>query len=560
VTSEVATAVEPNARAMRRLLAVGCVLVIGVGLFLRIWALGREPLNSDVAVVGLMAREILHGHFFAFYWGQDYGGGEPYVVAALFALFGQSPFVLGLTPILLDAAAAILVWRIGRRLFSSEVGVAAALLFWIWPEVYIWQSTLEYGFRWLALCCGLVVLLFGLRIGDGADGDRARDWCVLGLAAGVGWWCSPEIIYYVVPVVLVLAGLAVTRRVHLGWRALVGFALSAIVGAFPWIWSNVRSRLDSLHSAPQPDPSFVEHLGVLRHHSLPIAFGVQLPVSGRWLIGTTFGHGVYYFGLFLLLVFLVVLVRRREALMLVLFAVGFPFFYALSPATWFWQDGRYAVYVVPVAALLLVAGLSRLVRTVLARLRRPIRFAALTSVVVVLAGLGLTIGAAVRVAPFRPNNAAGSSEASWTSWSTVPNATLAQVASALERSGTKDVVAGYWVGYTLAFQSDGRLVASDVSFVRYPPYLAIVERPGSAWLFVRPAARRQISALIGSSLVDPGCAVAHTRCLDARQFRAYLTHAHIGETTRIVGDFEAVIPKGRVDVKALSAQYHLRAG
>jgi hypothetical protein len=272
------------------------------------------------------------------------------------------------------------------------------------------------------------------------------------------------------------------------------------------------------------------------------------------------GHGAYYLGLVLLVVFLIVLVRRREAIVLVLFAVVFPLFYALSPTTWFWQDGRYAVYVVPVAALLIVAGGSRAVHALLTRFACPTRFAVLAPCVIVLAGLGLTIGAAAKVAPFRPNHAQGSSEATWTSWSTVPNSTLANVASALERLGTKRVVAGYWVGYALAFQSDGRLTASDISFVRYPPYLQAVDVPGAAWLFVRPDARRKISALLGSSLVDPGCAVAHTRCLDARQFRAYLTRAHIAQISVDVGDFQAVIPKAAVDLQVLSTRYHLTAG
>ena len=123
-------------------------LLFALGLFLRLWILGRAPINADQAVVGLMAREILHGHFFAFYWGQSYGGGEPYVVAALFALFGQSRLVLGLAPILLDALAALLAWRIGRRLFDGRTGVLAALLFWlIVPFAFAYVRFLKYDVR-----------------------------------------------------------------------------------------------------------------------------------------------------------------------------------------------------------------------------------------------------------------------------------------------------------------------------------------------------------------------------------------------------------------------------
>ena len=166
--------------------------VLAIGLALRLWILGRSPLNSDEAFVALMAREVLRGHFFVFLWGQHYGGGEFYVVAGLFALFGQSRFVLGLAPVLLDAAAAVLVWRIGRRLFDGRVGALAAIMFWIWPAAYVYLSTLEYGFRYLALVCGLAVVLFALRV-TSPKTSRVSDWLVLGVFSGLGWWCTPEI-------------------------------------------------------------------------------------------------------------------------------------------------------------------------------------------------------------------------------------------------------------------------------------------------------------------------------------------------------------------------------
>ena len=118
----------PRPARLGRPARVAVTLLLLLGLLLRIWILGRAPIHSDQAVVGLMAREILHGHLFAFYWGQSYGGGEPYVVAALFALFCESRLVLGMAPLLLDAVAALLVWRVGRRLFDTRAAVLAAVL------------------------------------------------------------------------------------------------------------------------------------------------------------------------------------------------------------------------------------------------------------------------------------------------------------------------------------------------------------------------------------------------------------------------------------------------
>ena len=157
--------------------ALSAVVIVALvlGLLLRLYALGRGPMNSDEAVVGLMAREILHGHFFAFYWGQNYGGPEAYAVAVVFAVFGSSSFTLGLTAVLLCAGSLVLLWRIGNRMFASPVGAVAAIAFWVWPETYMTSSTVEDGFRWLALLCGLTVLLTVLRIGDGEATTRRLD-------------------------------------------------------------------------------------------------------------------------------------------------------------------------------------------------------------------------------------------------------------------------------------------------------------------------------------------------------------------------------------------------
>src|SRR5580692_9827222 len=63
------------------LVAAGAAVLYGA--LLRAWLLTHLPLWGDEAIVGLQARAIGSGHFSAFYWGQHYGGLEPYVVAAV---------------------------------------------------------------------------------------------------------------------------------------------------------------------------------------------------------------------------------------------------------------------------------------------------------------------------------------------------------------------------------------------------------------------------------------------------------------------------------------------
>ena len=203
-------------------------------------------------------------------------------------LFGQSKFTLGLTPIVLDAIAAVLVWRIGGRLFGSKVGIGAALLFWIWPEVYIYDSTQEYGFRFITLVCGLAVMLIAIRIAQRGEPVRLAgsfsfvaveapsqsavvvhlDWLALGLFAGLGWWSSPEVVYYLVPSIVFLGWRLLKRRIEVrpGYLALA--VVGAVVGALPWLWANARSHLGSLrHVSAQQHGSYLSHLSILLHAS-----------------------------------------------------------------------------------------------------------------------------------------------------------------------------------------------------------------------------------------------------------------------------------------------------
>ncbi|MGD0287574.1 MAG: hypothetical protein ABSC31_14575 [Acidimicrobiales bacterium] len=117
------------------------VVALLLGLLLRLYALGRGTINSDGAVVGLIARGILHGHFFAFYWAENYGGTEAYAVAMVFALFGSSAFTLGLTPVLLCGASLVILWRVGNRMFATRSSSRPSSHWWSSP----WSARLAYG-------------------------------------------------------------------------------------------------------------------------------------------------------------------------------------------------------------------------------------------------------------------------------------------------------------------------------------------------------------------------------------------------------------------------------
>ena len=557
----------------------GIVAVALVGLFLRIWILGREPTGSATAISGLMAREILQGHFSAFYWGQSYGGAEPYVAAAMFALFGQSSFTLGLTPIVLDAIAAVLVWRIGRRLFGSQVGVGAALLFWIWPEVYIFDSTQEYGFRFITLGCGLAVMLIAIRIAqrappvrlsrsdssamvetpDQSAAVRHLNWLALGLFAGIGWWSSPEVSYYLLPAVVFLGWRLLQKRLEVRPGDLTLAIAGAVIGALPWLWANARSHLGSLRDVQaQPHSSYVGHLSIVFTHVVPIVLGLRLtanydnvrqefvPGSGGFLVGTfaptwatLIGAIAYAAVLVAVLVWIVVLIRRKQALVLVGATLVFPFLYAYSPLSYDWQDGRYGLFLAPILSLLVVSGVHAAFRRVgKPRLAMPL---------MIVAGLALSLMAASQLYPFTPVSS-NASRTGWLSWNADPNPGPLRLLRSLEAADLDHVWAGYYVALQLDWESRGEITVSNVRYGFSPYYSAVATAKAPAWLFAEPGSAQAAGYALDTDadLLSPTCLIPRSgNCqdpMDPGSFEAFLAHRGIAYRVVHMGPMIAVQP------------------
>ena len=270
----------PHAWWFRATVIVG----VAAGITLRVWLL-RLPtgaLDSDEAIVGLMARHMVHQHeFTTFYWGQNYGGsGTAMVMAAVFAVFGSSTATLKAVPIGMSAISALLVWRLGRRTIGEPGATIAGLAFWVWPTDYVWLSTKERGFYWACLILGLAFLLAVLRLVDRPD--AVRDWILLGFLGGVGWWTSPQILYFVVPGLIWLV--FKLRREQLQLAVPFGFA---VLGSLPWfIWNMRNDWAAFVPASHQFDKGYIGNIKVLFRHGLPVALGLN--VIERWLVPVVF--------------------------------------------------------------------------------------------------------------------------------------------------------------------------------------------------------------------------------------------------------------------------------
>ena len=494
---EQSTPVGPVTRITNFACVILSIAAIGSGVYMRAWYLSHIPINSDESVAGLMARHILHGHFFAFLWGGVYGGAEPYLTAAGFGIFGTSPWVLRAVPVLLSLGTALLTWRVTRRLVKDRMlAVLAGAVVWAVPASAVYNSFMESGFRGVTLFCGLAILLFALRILDG--NDQWWNYGALGVFVGIGWWSSPEVVYYLIPAGLMMMGFLWSRRDEIValLPRLGALVVTTGIGMVPWLWANANSGFKSLKTSSYGSPphpiSYHGRLDQFFHYSLGMLFSLRDIFDGRWLGGTTVGKVLLILVLVALGIALILSVLRGgRAIAIAVSVVAFPFVMAISPATWYWQTGRYLTFVVPLYVMALAIGAFAVERVASSRKpSAPPRDSARDSVGTSAGRLSLSaVGAflvAMALLSFVKDPALGVSvSAGWGD----PNKPSAAVIKTLEKAGVRYGYANYWVAYRLDLLTKERLTITvgRGELDRWPPYTRQVAADGeAAWIFVNP--------------------------------------------------------------------------
>jgi 4-amino-4-deoxy-L-arabinose transferase-like glycosyltransferase len=273
-------------RSIKRALTPGRValllLVLAAIYRLVLLARGWPALDSDEAVIGLMARHILHGERPTFFWGQNYMGPfEAYFGALLFALFGSSTFVLGLSALLLTLGFLATVYWLGRAAYGPTVGLLALAWLVISPPIFTLRQLAPIGgYQEMLLFGGLILLgvWSRLRLPYTRPTSRAG-WlrCVafyaaLGLFAGLGFWSD----MLIAPILLVAAGALLIGR----WRELLSLAgvalvVGMLVGAWPYISFNLatgNATYKQLSHQSNPSGVLLQSAGALTV-GLPVVAG-----------------------------------------------------------------------------------------------------------------------------------------------------------------------------------------------------------------------------------------------------------------------------------------------
>lgn len=445
-------------RAGLPIVLIVAVAVIGlaVRVFLLRTSLGRP--DSDEVLSGLMARNVGTDGYPPFLWGQHYGGTvqlAPVIVSM--RIFGSSVWAMRLPNLGLAALNCVLVWRIARRFLPERSAQLAGLLLWLGPANAVWFGIREQLFYPPTVTLGLLLGVFAFRI---RERDRLIDYAGLGLAAGVAFWTSPNLIYFVVPAAFVVLWDPKLRSRL--WRLAQGSVVAlvcAVAGAAPWIhdyleYDGLPLRAGGTFPTTGTYPTRFAHFFT---EGLPGVLGFRETFTHDWV-----GGPLGMLGAAAVTALLLVGAARslRRAQWDGIGFAAFPVFFAAIP--WVMDDPnlRYLFFVVPFVAVLLARSV--------------------TSVRVAIVALGLTL-AMTGVGLHRIYDV---SEVQDTGYRVGNVGDLDEAIAVLDAHGIDRVYGDYWVAYRIDFETDERIIAAPSWGIdRYERYTRTVrESPRSAWV------------------------------------------------------------------------------
>lgn len=479
VRRELVSSLQPT-RVSSRLPTAFVIAVAVAGALERWWAAAHPigTLTSDGAVIGLMAMQLLHhGQLPAYMWGQSYGGSlEALLTAAVFGVAGVGTGQLLATTALASALCSIALWRAARQVVGELAAQIGALVFWVWPATALWRALKPGGTYMIGLALSL------LAIGEFAKGRKSdatwRRLFLAGFWCGLALWSSPMSLELLLPASIFFAPTM--------WRArtrLVAFVSGLVVGAIPVIafgashhWSNLHfpgKKVSIFHGF---DHRFVQFFTI----EGPIAFGVRVEGTLRW-VGGHVGEALGVIGAAALLaVALFVLMGRIARCRLPMLAIGLlPALYALNPIADHPGQGRYVLFVISMAALLIGIGIEsagmfaiRLFGHVLSRRRFELGSMVGVALFGLLGAIGLGAEPGAELVSFP-----------------TPDVAMPMNDQALLRllamHRIRDAYASYWMAYRVMFETGARTSVVPFKALRSATLAhQVATSPDPAYLFV----------------------------------------------------------------------------
>jgi hypothetical protein len=427
-------------------------------------------LDGDEAATGIMARDILHGHYFAYLAGSNYMGAlEQYLQAGTLAVLPSNPTDLRLVQVALCAVTCLVVGVLGRRVTASGWGgLLAAAIYAVGPYYNVYKGIHSHGAYDAAQLIGVVAMLLALNL---TPSPRSR-WVALGLGlcVGLGVWESSLSLFLVVPAVAWAIASARGSLVRLVPFGIAG----AIIGDAPSIgWQFVHGFVGPWSQGTGTSTGSIStKLTGLVHPLLEMFLGVSRPFSDARAISWLPPVIILAVALGLLAAGIVVRWRgmwdlitlrmtHRAPIDMVL--VGFVLFalpYGFSAFTTYTREPRYLFTLYPLLALALAWAVHRIPRK---------------AIPTVAIGLVATV-LVMTITTLRAANAHGET-IGHVNGMPILTQDMPAVVAALLRVGAHSLYANYWLAYPIAFAADGNIaVAPSPGLVRFHDQAATVAR------------------------------------------------------------------------------------
>ncbi len=462
-------------------LARWLLLVIAIGaLALRVGVLltTLDPIQSDEAVIGLMAQHVLNGARPVFDYGLLYHGPlEAYLTAPFIAVFGMNRLVLRIVPLVFSLTFVGAIYLLGSKLYGRKSGLLSALYAAIpAPMLTIWGLRFGAGYI-VVLALGTLCLALALDLQRKA---RARKVSLLILLLAVSFWVHYVTGYYLLAIVLAGAIQKIGQRDR---HPAHSFSpLRARISVILLGGTLLSCFLLPLLSATPLPANLVRNLAGLFTIALPVLVGFLQPSTADALFASQVTERGALYPVAISLVVMVCLavmwvgirrLKQGDNLLFLFAAVTltlFTVFYSMlhGPAVLL-QEPR---YLLPLYSVLPLVILALLHLTEKAAWLRPVVFGGL--LIFNLYG-NLTIDPTLNQ-PYMSGKSL-SDNRGLIEW--------------LDEHGISHVYADYWIGYWLAFDSGEHIIpfiiapGNQVGWNRYPPYVAAVQQSAHpAYVFV----------------------------------------------------------------------------
>ncbi len=443
-------------------------LILFLGIVLRVYMLRNNlgtTLDSDEAIVGLMAKHIVTGKDYPiFYYGQNYMGSlEAFLAAGIFAIGGVSVFNLKLLMIILFCFFIVITYYLAKSMTNKITALFSILFLAIPPPFFAMYGLKARGGYMETLIFGSLLLL--LIVNYEKKMQSANGYLQIGLIAfiaGIALWTDQLIIYYFLPVGIVLSHIF---QKHFSFKRLIILFIFFILGSLPqWVFTIIHSGY-SLKGIPMiiNAHNFMYSIRNFFFQGLPIILGARQAWSQTDFFSyativtmSIYGSALLYY---LLVRKHIQEYQRRSFDLAILFLFTIPLIFSFSSkAHGFAQEPRYLMPIYSVITIFLgyfIVNLYTRVKYLSIALAIIIILINLVGIMRINPELQLPGVDGVRV-----------------------NLNDSSFINFLENKHLNAVYADYWIAYRLDFETNEGIIAvpwGENSMDRYPAYHGLIK-------------------------------------------------------------------------------------